>query len=262
MKLLAARASARLTYANVVATMALFIALGGGAWALARESVGAREIINGSVRSAELEDDDVRGADIQAATISGADVADDSLGGADVREASLQLPEGPEGPPGPPGADGSPDTPDQILDKLRIVDGRDSGLDADTIDATDSQDLLGRSTFNSETGATSPSFFSYVVRTNEEGTYEFRAIEIRTTGNTRELQICGNAGNTAPIVRYVNGIRSVTTTDSGFDCTATFTPAAGTDFQIYGAGVMIWGVSNATDFPGGTLFNVYGIDAT
>jgi hypothetical protein len=227
----------RLTYANVVATTALFIALGGGAWALARESVGAREIVNGSVRSAELTDDDVRGAD----------VADDSLGGADVREDSLQLPD---------------DTPDQILDKLQTVDGRDSGLDADSIDATDLQDLVGRSTFNSEAEATSPSFFSYVVRTNEEETYEFRAIELRTTGNTRELQICGNGTNTAPIVRYVNGIRSVTTTDPGFDCTATFTPAAGTDFQIYGAGVLIWGVSNATDFPGGTLFNVYGIDAT
>ena len=261
MRLLAARARARLTYANVIATVALFIALGGTAWALARDSVGAREIIDGSVRSAELRDDDVRGADIRAATISGADVADDSLSGADVREASLLLPEGPQGPPGPPGADGSPDTPDQVMDKLQTVDGRNSGLDADTIDATDSLDLLGRSTFNSEAGARTPSFFAYVVNTNVEETFEFRAIELRTTGNTRELQICSNATNTAPIVRYVNGIRSVTTTQSSSNCTSTFTPGAGTDFQIYGAGVMIWGVSNAIDFPGDEVFNVYAIDA-
>lgn len=261
MRLLAARARAKLTYANVIATLALFIALGGGAWALARDSVGAREIIDGSVRSAELRDDDVRGADIRAATISGADVADDSLSGADVREASLLLPEGPQGPPGPPGADGSPDTPDQVMDKLLTVDGRGSGLDADTIDATDSTDLLNRSHFSTESVATNPSFFSYVVRANVEETYEFRAIELRTTGNTRELQICSNAGNRAPIVRYVNGIRTVTTTESSSSCTATFTPAAGTDFQIYGAGVMIWGVSNAIDFPGNHVFNVYGVDA-
>ena len=237
---------ARLTYANVMATLALFIALGGGAWALARDSIGAREIIDGSVRSAELRDDDVRGADIRAATISGANVADDSLSGADVREASLQLPE---------------DTPDQVMDKLLTVDGFNSGLDADTIDATDTSDLLDRSHFSTESVATNPDFFSYVVRANVEETYEFRAIELRTTGNTREFQICSNASNRAPIVRYVNGIRTVTTTEISSNCTATFTPAAGTDFQIYGAGVMIWGVSSSIDFPGDHLFNVFGVDA-
>ena len=260
MRQLAARARARLTYGNVVATVALFIALGGTAWALARESVGAREIINGSVRSAELEDDDVRGVDIQAATISGSDVADDSLGGSDVRESSLTLPEGPPGPPGPPGADGSPDTPDQVIDKLLTVDGFNSGLDADTVDAIETTDLLRRSNFNTEAVARNPEFFAYLVRTTEEETFEFRAIELRTTGNTRELQVCSNGLNSAPIVRYVNGIRTVTTTASGSACNATFTPAAGTDFQIYGAGVMIWGVSTAIDFPGGDLFSVYGVD--
>ena len=47
----------RLTYANVVATIALFIALGGGAYATTRlpaGSVGTRELRNGSVTKAKL----------------------------------------------------------------------------------------------------------------------------------------------------------------------------------------------------------------
>ena len=89
MKRYAARARAQLTYANVIATSALFIALGGGAWALAKDSVGSREIENGSVRSQELKDDDVRGADIEANAVEGSDVIADSLTGADVNESGL-----------------------------------------------------------------------------------------------------------------------------------------------------------------------------
>ena len=89
MKRYAARARAQLTYANVIATTALFIALGGGAWALAKDSVGSREIENGSVRSQELKDDDVRGADIEANAVDGSDVIADSLTGADVNESGL-----------------------------------------------------------------------------------------------------------------------------------------------------------------------------
>jgi len=56
-----------LSYANVVASLALFVALGGTAVAavtLARDSVGSREIREGAVRSAELLDEGVRVADI------------------------------------------------------------------------------------------------------------------------------------------------------------------------------------------------------
>ena len=56
-----------LTYANVVASLALFVALGGTAAAavtLDRDSVGSREIRDGAVRSADLLDEGVRIADI------------------------------------------------------------------------------------------------------------------------------------------------------------------------------------------------------
>ena len=241
-------ATTTLSYANVVATVALFIALGGGAWALAKDSVGSREIANGSVRSQELNDDDVRGADIQADAVHGSDVADDSLTGTDVQESSLML-------PSPSGG--------QILARLRGVDGSGSGLDADTLDGFESDDVLHRSAFNSTTGLRSASFLSYFADTTLAETFEFRAIEVRTTGNPNEFQVCSNFNGNAPLVRYVNGTRSVITTETNSNCTGgpTFNPGAGGDFQIYGAGVMIWGGSFEIDAPASTRFYLYGVDA-
>lgn len=79
----------RIGYADVVATVALFVALGGGAWALARDSVDSTAIVDGSVRSRELTDDDVRGVDIQASGVHGSDIANGSLEGTDVADDSL-----------------------------------------------------------------------------------------------------------------------------------------------------------------------------
>jgi hypothetical protein len=76
-----------LSYANVVATLALFVALGGGAYAavnLPAHSVGARQIKSSAVRSA-----DVRNASL---------LAEDFKAG--------QLPTGPRGTQGPAGARG------------------------------------------------------------------------------------------------------------------------------------------------------------
>ena len=44
----------RLTYANVMATLALFIALGGGAYALSRNEVKSRNIATGAVKARQL----------------------------------------------------------------------------------------------------------------------------------------------------------------------------------------------------------------
>jgi hypothetical protein len=81
-----------LSYANVVATLALFSALGGSAYAALR--ITGRDVVDGS--------------------LSGADVRDGSLGGTDVRDGSLRardfrtgdLPAGARGPAGPQGAPG------------------------------------------------------------------------------------------------------------------------------------------------------------
>jgi hypothetical protein len=75
-----------LSYANVMATLAVFIALGGGAWAIAigRNDVGSRELAKNSVGSSELKDDKTKGQDVDesslgevpsAATADSADIA-------------------------------------------------------------------------------------------------------------------------------------------------------------------------------------------
>lgn len=108
-----------LSYANVMATVAVFVAVGGGAYAagLAKNSVGSKQVKDGSLK--------------------GIDIKDNSLTGADVDESKLTLPKGPkgdqgeqgiQGPPGQDGADGQ--------DGLDGQDGQDGADGLDGADAT------------------------------------------------------------------------------------------------------------------------------
>lgn len=84
----------RLTYANVTATLALFIALGGSSYAalkLPRDSVGSAQIRNGAVASAEVKDRSLQLRDISK-----------------TARASLAGKQGPAGPQGPAGQPGAP----------------------------------------------------------------------------------------------------------------------------------------------------------
>lgn len=61
------RLKSRLTYANVTASIALFVALGGtsyAAFALPRNSVGSDQIRTGAVRSSDLHDRSIRLRDV------------------------------------------------------------------------------------------------------------------------------------------------------------------------------------------------------
>lgn len=72
----------KLTYANVVATLALFIALGGASYAalkLPKNSVGAKQLKKNAVATAKIKN----------AAVNGAKVKDDSLTGKDIDESSL-----------------------------------------------------------------------------------------------------------------------------------------------------------------------------
>ena len=87
-----------LTYANVMSTLAVFIALGGLGYAatLPRNSVGARELKNRAVTNAK----------IRTGAVTSAKIRDRSLLAKDFRAGQL-LP-GPKGDPGAPGAAGAP----------------------------------------------------------------------------------------------------------------------------------------------------------
>jgi hypothetical protein len=83
-----ARLRAHVNFANVVSLTALFVALGGSAYALAipNNSVGTRQLRNDAVTSAKVKDRSLRAKDFRRG----------------------QLPKGPQGPVGPVGPAGPP----------------------------------------------------------------------------------------------------------------------------------------------------------
>jgi hypothetical protein len=108
-----ARLRSRLSYANVMATIAMFIALGGSSYAAVRvtsQNVPKDALTGADIKNLtgkDLKDESVTGKDVQG--IRGADVVNGSLlaedfGGA--LPAGTQGPQGPQGPEGPQGAQG------------------------------------------------------------------------------------------------------------------------------------------------------------
>jgi hypothetical protein len=65
---------------NALASVALFVALGGSAYAA--DTVFSTDIVDGEVRSVDVRDNDLTGTDISS--LGGADVTNESLTGADV----------------------------------------------------------------------------------------------------------------------------------------------------------------------------------
>jgi hypothetical protein len=99
------------TYANAVASLALFVALGGSSYAAV------------TITGEQVRDGSLTGRDIHNGSLTGRDIHDGSLTSRDVRDHSLlardfkagQLPRGPQGSPGPQGpvgAQGPAGTPD------------------------------------------------------------------------------------------------------------------------------------------------------
>jgi hypothetical protein len=83
----------KLTYANVVATIALFAALGGGSFAVAaalkKDSVGTKQIQKKAVKAAELDTGAVTSKKIAAAAVTSVALADGSVTGAKINESEL-----------------------------------------------------------------------------------------------------------------------------------------------------------------------------
>jgi hypothetical protein len=59
-----------LTYSNVMATVAVFIALGGTSYAVATNSISSRQVKNNSIRGVDIRDDSVTGKDIRESSLA------------------------------------------------------------------------------------------------------------------------------------------------------------------------------------------------
>jgi hypothetical protein len=87
------RASGKLTYANVISTICLFLLLGGGAaYAashLGKNSVGPKQLKKNSVTNAKIKANAITTPKIKEGAVTGAKVLDGSLTGAKVLDRSL-----------------------------------------------------------------------------------------------------------------------------------------------------------------------------
>jgi hypothetical protein len=116
------RSAGWLSYSNVVATVAIFVALGGSSYAAI--TITGKQIKDSTVASADVRNNSVRGKDIRRGTVRSSDVRDSSLLAKDFMPGQMQPgprgepgtagPAGPAGPQGPTGPQGpaGPQGPD------------------------------------------------------------------------------------------------------------------------------------------------------
>src|SRR3954452_3226009 len=83
----------RLTYANVMSTLAVFLVLGGGAafaaTHLGKNTVGAKQLKKNAVTGAKIKNGAINGAKVADGSLTGADVADGSIGTGDIANLAI-----------------------------------------------------------------------------------------------------------------------------------------------------------------------------
>jgi hypothetical protein len=163
---------ARLSYANVMATIAVFVALGGSSYAALRvtgkdvkdETLTGADVRNRSLTGADVKNNSLTGADLKPSSVHGSDIRPDAVNSDDVEDGSLladdfhrgQLPPGPQGPkgePGPQGPKGDTGTVDtsNFYDKAqsdaRFLAAGAKAADADKLDGLDSTEIVSDSEY-------------------------------------------------------------------------------------------------------------------
>jgi hypothetical protein len=143
---------ARLSYSKVVATLALFVALGGTATAatLARDSVGAPqiktdavrspeiktdavrspEIREDAVRSPEIQADAVRSSEIEADAVRSSEIEDDAVRSSEIQDETVKL------------ADIAPDAETALESRVRLATSENASVPTCTGALTTCPNLL------------------------------------------------------------------------------------------------------------------------
>jgi hypothetical protein len=146
---------ARLSYANVMSSLAVFIALGGSSYAAVK--ITGKDVKDNSLTGADIRRNSISGSDIRASAVNSDDIEDGSLLAQDFRAG--QLPRGEAGPRGPKGDTGSVDTSnfyDKAQSDARFLAAAGKATDADQLDGLDSSAFTRGSGRIVNTGGTIP----------------------------------------------------------------------------------------------------------
>ena len=79
----------RLSYANVMATVAVFMVLGGGAYAVSKNSVGTKQLKNKAVTNAKIDKKTIKNSRIKKENLKGNRIKDGSLSGKEITDDSV-----------------------------------------------------------------------------------------------------------------------------------------------------------------------------
>ena len=164
----------RLTFANVVSVIALFVALGGTAWAAAK--INSEDVADNSLKSVDLKD---------GKGVKDADVVPDSLSGAAIDEASLSQ---------VPSAASSQNVQTLIFEEAAGPGGTPTvvatigpyTLKADCVTAPTVLRLLAH-------GPAGTADYMYHHVTNDTGTYDHRSGFVQMPADT-DTEIAANVG--------------------------------------------------------------------
>jgi len=219
----------RLTYANAMATIAVFIALGGGAYALSRGEVKSKHIAGNAVKSKHIRNGHVRNPDLRGGAVTAGKLADGAVNSAKVADGSLT------------GAD----VADDSLTGADVDESSLEGVDAATLDGRPRTDYVFRSFISSPANRqTGMIFYAYRLITPEAGTdYSAGQIKLRTTAVAQQFQVCGATGLSDPVqyVQYIDGVRAVDTVP-GDGCDPAVSFGSTCDFEIVAAqGTRVFG---------------------
>jgi hypothetical protein len=80
----------RLTPATVISCVALFLALTGSAFAVAKNSVRSPQIVDGTIRTVDIRDEAVKSAKVANATLTADDLATDSVGTDEIAKDAVK----------------------------------------------------------------------------------------------------------------------------------------------------------------------------
>lgn len=92
LKTAVSRPARHLTFGNIIACLALFIALGGISWAavkLPKNSVGSKQIKKNAVINSKIKKNAITSAKIKTGAVAGSDIKDEAVSGVDIDESSL-----------------------------------------------------------------------------------------------------------------------------------------------------------------------------